>query len=45
MMETKISTIIDEHAADPTRLIDILQALQNHFGFLSTQIVEQQRVS
>jgi len=41
MMETKISTIIDEHAADPARLIDILQALQNHFGFLSTDTVEQ----
>ena len=41
MMETKISAIIDEHAADPARLIDILQALQNHFGFLSTDTVEQ----
>ena len=41
MMETKISAIIDEHAADPVRLIDILQDLQNHFGFLSTDTVEQ----
>ena len=41
MMETTISTIVDEHAGDATRLIDILHALQNHFGFLSTETVEQ----
>lgn len=40
-METTISSIIDEHAGDATRLVDILHSLQNHFGFLSTETIAQ----
>lgn len=41
MVETNASTVIQDHANDPARLIDILLDLQNQAGFLSAEIIGQ----